>query len=376
MNFGRQLVRVVLLALCVGWTAAHAATAVADPLSGKAVRVRNVERNVLLGTAMAGSRVVAVGERGSVALSDDGGMTWRQAQLVPVSVTLTAVRFVDAREGWAVGHSGVVLHTSDAGENWALQLDGIKLARTALQVAQAKVREAGPANVAAQRELRNAQLLVDDGPDKPFFDLDFTDKLHGIVVGAYNLVYATSDGGATWQSWSGRTENPKALHLYAVRRQGKAIYFVGEQGLLLRSADEGQSFTRVATPYQGSWFSLAAPTAGSIFLVGLRGNAYHSRDDAKTWERLTGAAPVSFVSVQAIDDQTAILANQVGQMFMADSAATELRPMSTPPLPMLTALLVKADRSYLALTVQGVKRLPPSNASLPKPSASASGGAK
>jgi photosystem II stability/assembly factor-like uncharacterized protein len=376
VNVGRQLARVVLLALCAGGTAGHAATAVADPLMAKAVRVHNIERNVLLGITMAGSRVVAVGERGSVALSDDGGITWRQAQLVPVSVTLTAVRFVDARQGWAVGHAGVVLHTSDAGETWAVQLDGIQLARTALQAAQAKAREAGPDNAAAQRELRNAQLLVDDGPDKPFFDLDFADPLHGIVVGAYNLVYATSDGGATWQAWSGRTENPKALHLYAVQRQGKAIYLAGEQGLFLRSADEGQSFTRVTTPYQGSWFSITAPAAGSILLAGLRGNAYRSRDDAKTWDRLTGAAPVSFVSVQATDGQTAVLANQAGQLFMADSAATALRPMSAPPLPMLTALLVKADRSYLALTVQGVRRFPPSNAPLPKPAASASGAAK
>ncbi len=58
------------------------------------------------------------GERGIVLLSDDAGVSWRQAK-VPVSVSLTAVQFVDAEQGWAVGHLGVVLHTQDGGGNLA-----------------------------------------------------------------------------------------------------------------------------------------------------------------------------------------------------------------------------------------------------------------
>lgn len=320
--------------------------------------MRGVERNVLLGATLAGSRVVAVGEHGSIALSDDAGASWRQAQRVPVGVTLTGVRFVDAREGWAVGHAGVVLHTSDAGETWSLQLDGVSLARTALREAQARAQEAGQDNTEEQRALRSAQLLVDDGPDKPFFDLDFVDRLHGIVVGAYNLIYATSDGGATWQSWSGRTENPKSLHLYAVRRQGIGIYLAGEQGLFMRSLDDGKSFKRIVTPYQGSWFAMAAPANGSIVLAGLRGNAYRSVDDAKTWRQLTGAPTMTFVSVVAVDERAVLLANQAGQVFAASPGTDDLRPLSTSPLPMLTGLMLNSDRSYLALTVQGVRHLP------------------
>ncbi len=32
--------------------------------------------------------------------------------------------FSHAAKGWAVGHDGVVLHTSDGGESWRMQLDG------------------------------------------------------------------------------------------------------------------------------------------------------------------------------------------------------------------------------------------------------------
>ena len=40
-------------------------------------------RSTLLDVASAGQRLVAVGERGHVLLSDDQGKTWRQARTVP-----------------------------------------------------------------------------------------------------------------------------------------------------------------------------------------------------------------------------------------------------------------------------------------------------
>src|SRR6185369_10757001 len=72
--------------------------------------------SLLLDLALAGNRMVAVGERGHVLLSDDQGATWRQAKSVPTRVMLTAVFFVDADYGWAVGHDETILNTVDGGE--------------------------------------------------------------------------------------------------------------------------------------------------------------------------------------------------------------------------------------------------------------------
>ena len=66
---------------------------------------------------MAGSRLVVVGERGHVLLSDDNGASWAQAS-VPVRVLLTAVHMRGERTGWAVGHDATILRTRDDGETW------------------------------------------------------------------------------------------------------------------------------------------------------------------------------------------------------------------------------------------------------------------
>ena len=75
---------------------------------------------LLTAIASAGDRLVAVGSRGHVLVSADGGSQWKQVP-VPVRGLLTEVRFVGAQTGWAVGHDATILKTIDGGESWTLQ---------------------------------------------------------------------------------------------------------------------------------------------------------------------------------------------------------------------------------------------------------------
>lgn len=326
-------------------------------LGRPALPVREPGKAVLLAAARAGDRVVVVGERGVVALSDDAGKRWRQAR-VPSSTTLTAVHFADRSTGWAIGHGGVVLATRDGGEHWVVQADGRRLASLAQTAAQARRTAADPRAAAL---LKEAALLAADGPDKPLLDLHFTDSQHGVVVGAYNLFFETSDGGQTWTSALDRLDNPKSQHLYAVRARGDTWLLAGEQGLLFRSRDGGKTFNRLASPYAGSWFALAASqgpgSQGEWFLAGLRGHVFRSTDDGDTWTAVTGAPPASFVSAVALDDGRVLLANQAGQIFTGQGAAA-LVAWPVPNLPPLSQVLPLASGELLALGLAGAIRLP------------------
>ena len=254
----RLLAQAVLLAS--GIAGARAAWAL-DVLERPALRVRTPERCFMQAAASAGPRLVAVGERGLVLLSDDHGGHWRQALEVPVGVTLTAVHFADERHGWAVGHAGVILHTQDGGEHWSMQADGRRLAALAAKAAQ-EALAGRPQDPAAQRHAKEAQRLVDDGPDKPLLDVHFRDARHGWVAGAYGLFFETRNGGRSWSSAMERLDNPKALHLYALRARAYEVYVVGELGQLHRSSDDGRTFAAMASPYQGTWFTVALPAQG------------------------------------------------------------------------------------------------------------------
>ena len=89
---------------------AGAETGVAPPLPA---------RLLLLDGAVAGSRLIVVGERGYILFSFDDGASWGQAE-VPVKVMLTGIHMHDALTGWAVGHDAVILRTVDGGETWSM----------------------------------------------------------------------------------------------------------------------------------------------------------------------------------------------------------------------------------------------------------------
>jgi photosystem II stability/assembly factor-like uncharacterized protein len=339
----------VLVTLLAAASASPAAVAapLADVLSRPALAVKRPAQATLLGAAQAGGQVVAVGERGVIVVSSDGGQQWQQAQ-VPVSVTLTAVRLVDAKVGFAVGHGGVVLATDDGGRTWRKSVDGVQLAQVALKAAQA-----GADPVA----LKEAERLVADGADKPLLDLHFFDARRGLVVGAYNLAFVTEDGGASWQSVAGRFDNPKALHLYSLRGQGDTLLVAGEQGLVFRSDDAGRSFKRLSTPYNGSFFTAELVDAQTLIVAGLRGNAFQSADRGLTWSRIELKMPVSFTASALLRGATPtpVLANQAGTLFTLNAGQWQARP-GVVPAP-LTALLPLPDGAMLALGRAGAVRL-------------------
>jgi photosystem II stability/assembly factor-like uncharacterized protein len=312
-----------------------------------AVVSRQAAQSVMLGAVRAGSRIVAVGERGIILLSDDNGQRWQQAD-VPVSVTLTAVRFADARNGVAVGHAGVVLTTADGGAHWQRVLDGQQLAALALQAAKAASSTAAGAGAA----LRDAERLVADGADKPLLDVCLLGANRILAVGAYGLAFASEDGGRTWTPWMNRIGNPKGLHLNTVRASGDTILIAGERGYAQISTDAGRSFHPLNVPYNGSFFTSELSGEKEILLAGLRGNAWRSADAGKSWQQIASPAPVTITASTTRSDGTQILANQTGMLLAVRGQA--LVPISAKPLPPLNAVLDLNNGGLLALSIQGI----------------------
>ncbi|AOW15339.1 hypothetical protein LPB72_13720 [Hydrogenophaga crassostreae] len=322
------------------------AASVGNALQRPAVQVSHPERAVLMAAARAGQRIVAVGERGIIMLSDDGGAKWRQSK-VPTSVSLTAVQFVDDRQGWAVGHGGVVLASADGGESWSMQMDGKQVAALMLKAAQAS----GDARAQAE-----AERLEADGPDKPFLDLNFVDAQHGMVMGAYGMALSTQDGGKTWMPIGDRLDNPGGMHLYSVKAQGSSIVIAGEQGLALLSVDAGASFRRLKVPYEGTFFRAAWLGERSLLLAGLRGQLWRSDDMGEVWTQVTSPAPVSFSASASAGQNSLWLANQAGGLF--EFKAGQLSPVRQVALPPTAGLLALDKNRLLALTVRGAVIVP------------------
>jgi photosystem II stability/assembly factor-like uncharacterized protein len=317
---------------------ASSTPAAADPLDVPARGSALAERRLITSIAHAGNRaLVAVGQRGHVLRSEDGGRTWLQGK-VPVSSDLTAVQFVDARVGYATGHDGVVLRSDDGGASWTRVLDGRTANQLLLEAMQHLVAAGG--GEPAKKLLDEARRNVELGPDKPFLDLWFANANEGFVVGAYNLIFHTADGGKSWQPWFDRTDNPKLLSLYAIRPAGNTLYIAGESGLLLKLDAAAQRFRALSGDYKGSYFGLLATRAG-VLAFGMRGNAFLSRDEGQTWQAVTTGLTASITAADAGDGRIALVDQSGSVAASRDGGSSFSRVVVQPPMPLAAIALTE-----------------------------------
>ncbi|MFK3800183.1 MULTISPECIES: WD40/YVTN/BNR-like repeat-containing protein [unclassified Pseudomonas] len=313
----------------------------------------HAQNAVLIAVTATSARLVAVGERGIVVLSDDNGLTWRQAN-VPVSVTLTAVQFLNDQDGWIVGHGGVVLRSQDGGESWTRQMDGLSLAQLLVRASQERQQSKDADPDELEREAKAAQLMVKDGPDKPFLDVHFVNERTGYIIGAYNLILRTDDGGKTWQPWQSHVDNPMGLHLYAIGGGAANLYLVGEQGSVFRSSDDGGTFVALETPYQGSYFNLLVDSNDQLIIAGLRGSAYRTDDSGTNWTRIDIPSGASITGSVQLKDGRLVLVNQSGQLLVSQDKGNSFQLSPLKQLSPLAGVTQSADGSLIVVGVRGV----------------------
>ncbi|WP_292273709.1 YCF48-related protein [Marinobacter sp.] len=328
------------LGLSMAWSS-PAAFALADIIETPARQTDLATTSLLNDAVLAGDRIVAVGERGHIIYSDDDGKTWDQGS-VPVSVTLTAVDFGSDTHGWAVGHSGVVLHTEDAGESWNLQLTGIEATELAIAGKEAQIAameeriEEAPESEKEDLEwaiddvvftMENMQSDLDIGPVNPMLSVWFEDDQYGFVVGAYGMILRTEDGGETWEDWASKIENAQNFHLNSITSiTGGALAIVGEAGQIHVSVDDGDTWERRESPYQGSLFGvIGTGQVNEILAFGLRGNMLFSTDLGKSWRMVPNSAGATLNDGVVADDGRITLVGNGGTVLMSGNDADSFR---------------------------------------------------
>jgi len=315
-----------LVALTLALPHAAMADGFRDTLDTPARQSPFATKSLLNGVTTAGKRVVAVGQRGHIVYSDDAGKTWLQAQ-VPVSSDLVAVAFPTPEKGWAVGHDGVVLHSADGGTTWIRQLDGRSFGKimTEFYTAQAAKGALGSSEAAAAL-IDESGRITGQGAENSLLDVWFADANNGFVVGAFNLIFHTADGGKTWEPWYHRTANPSRLHLYTIRQLGNELFIVGEQGMVQKLDAASGNFVALDTGYKGTFFGITGSN-GSVVVHGLRGHAFRSVDAGKSWQKIETGLQDGITGSTTCGEKRLLLVSQAGKVLLSDNVGESFRPV-------------------------------------------------
>ncbi|MCQ4272214.1 YCF48-related protein [Pseudomonas kuykendallii] len=289
-------------------------------------------QSLLLDIAHAGARLVAVGDRGHILYSDDDGKSWQQAK-VPTRQMLTAVFFLDDTLGWAVGHDAQILATTDGGKSWTLQFEDLHREAPLLDVwFQNADHGIAVGAYGALLETEDGGKTWNDVSDR----IDNEDGFHlnaitavkdaGLfVVGESGSMFRSPDWGQTWEKLEGPYEGSLFGALGTAEPNSLVVY--GLRGHLFRSADFGDTWERIElkTASGGKLeFGLSSGSLladGSLVVVGHGGSVLKSSDDGRSFSVFNRPDRISLAAATAGANGELILAGQGGVRVSSPTGA-------------------------------------------------------
>jgi photosystem II stability/assembly factor-like uncharacterized protein len=125
-EFGDQLLQVFVdSASGQAWISGTMGTVIRSSDRGKTWSMAHEQEDLAWNdvTVAPDGSVWVVGEFGRMQRSRDDGASWQEVEAPAAGSSLMAMAFSDQQHGFAVGLSGIVVHTSDSGDSWSLVED-------------------------------------------------------------------------------------------------------------------------------------------------------------------------------------------------------------------------------------------------------------
>lgn len=328
--------------------AASSGTIFVDPLDAPALMVEHPEREPLIDITEQQGALTAVGPRGMIVTSQNGGLNWVQEN-VPVQSDLVAVTFINNKSGWVTGQDGVILHTEDGGKTWIEQINGISARKNFENYYRNLINQG---NKEAISDLQDIQENFNSGPILPWLGIAFLSPTEGFVVGPFGDIAMTDDGGENWQPGLEHIQNPNFYNLNNIGIVGGHLYIVGEQGSVYMYNPTTKMFLSHQVPYNGSLFGLTG-NKNVLVVFGLQGKIFRSVDDGVSWMQAKTPSNATIMDGIDLKNGDIVLVNIDGDVLLSRDEGISFYQIFVKQHTSFTAVSAWKDKLVMA-SLQGI----------------------
>ncbi|MCA0389109.1 MAG: T9SS type A sorting domain-containing protein [Bacteroidetes bacterium] len=272
--------------------------------------VYNTSSYTLTSVQMVSQSVVyAVGIRGTVLKSTDGGNTWSG---LPTYTTqwLYGLHFLDANNGYICGgnvNSGLILKTTDGGTSFENDIpSGSKWLYSIYMLKETEGFCVGASGGKLYRKTTSESTWgqLDTKTPSTLNDVSFYNGYIGLSVGDTGVVVTTSNGGDSWNFASVPTYND----LNSVDRYDTAVVVVGDSGLVLRSFGNGAIWMKANSPVGPDLLAVDLVSSGVGYAGGRNGSLIKTLDGGLSWQTLVSPTTMPIRGISFVDESVGYIA--------------------------------------------------------------------
>ncbi len=258
-------------------------------------------------------KAVVIGARGRILTTHEKYKNMWRLRNSGIKELLTCLSFVDAKNGWAAGHGGVIIHTADGGETWKV------------------LRQSSRKNL-------------------PLFDIWFVSPSVGYTCGAYDTFLKTTDGGKTWKSLPTGVDNIYNGLYFLDENNG---YIIGEFGTVMRTQNGAKSWQQLNLGGYGASFSgITALSPKKLLVYGIGGKIMRSDDGGNSWVNVPSGVDKPLFEA-AVNGNVVVIVGKTGTLLVSKDSGLTFKNDPDESLTIFAGICAHPDGGFMVVGERG-----------------------
>jgi photosystem II stability/assembly factor-like uncharacterized protein len=241
--------------------------------------------------------------------------------------TLLDIHFVSSNNGVAVGTSGQIVRTSNAGANWLLSQYPVPVNMWAVYMLNSSTGFAGGDGTIGKTTNGGLSFtFLSPGISSSFRGMFFIDVNTGFASGNNGVIVKTINGGNNWTTLTtGTTE-----WLYELQFSGVNTGFAaGSAGKIIKTTDGGSNWELLTSGITTDLYGLWVINSDTVFAVGAGGKILKTFNGGSNWVSVTSGTTNRLNKIQFSNPLTGTISGFSGTILRTTNGGISWIPQQS-----------------------------------------------